>query len=60
MMKYVFYAMIVVAVAFGVEFFGIYDVPFLEIPSYFQDDDHYLKGRERQEEAVREIEEGAK
>lgn len=60
MVKYVFYVLIAVLVAFGVEFFGIYDVPVLELPGYFQDDDYYLQGRERQKEAVREIEEGAK
>ncbi|MFP4306651.1 MAG: hypothetical protein ACLFRG_19130 [Desulfococcaceae bacterium] len=60
MVKYAFYVLIAVLVAFGVEFFGIYDVPVLEIPGYFQDDDYYLQGRERQKDAVREIEEEAK
>jgi hypothetical protein len=60
MVKYVFYVLIAAAVAFGVEFFGIYDVPVLELPAYFQDDDYYLQGRERQKDAVREMEENSK
>jgi hypothetical protein len=60
MIKYVAYVLIAVAAAFGVEFFGIYDVPFIELPGYMQDDDFYLQGRERQKDAVREIEENSK
>lgn len=60
MVKYLLYVLIAAVLAFGVEFFGIYDVPFIELPGYMQDDDFYLKGRERQKDAVREIEEGSK
>jgi hypothetical protein len=60
MVKYLIYVVIAAVVAFGVEFFGIYDVPFIELPAYMQDDDFYLQGREREKEAVREIEENSK
>lgn len=60
MLKYVVYVLIAAVVVLGVEFFGIYDVPFVELPGYMQDDDFYLQGRERQKDAIREMEENSK
>lgn len=60
MMKYFFYLVIAMFIAIGIEFFGIYDVPFLELPGYFQDDSYYTKGSDRQKDAVEEIEKNSK
>lgn len=60
MMKYVGYLLAGLVVALGIEFFGIYDVPFINLPRAFQDDAYYIEGRERQKDAVKEIEENAR
>lgn len=60
MIKYVGYLLLALAIAFGIEFFGFYDVPFIDLPRAFQDDSYYTEGRDRQKEAVKEIEENAR
>lgn len=57
MAKYILYALIALGIAYAVEFFGIYDVPYISVPGQFQSD-AINRGRDRQREAVEEIEQG--
>lgn len=43
MAKYVFYLFIIFVVLLGIEFFEVYDVPYLEIPDWVSGTEELLK-----------------
>ena len=51
MAKYILYAVIALMIAFAVDFYGIYDVPYIGSPVP-DDSGFYTKGRDRMQNAA--------
>ena len=51
--KYVGYVILILIVLFAVEYFGIYDIPFFDIPDYFSGKESMMDKTEKAMEQLK-------